>query len=724
MRGPASFNHVTGYCTPLVAHPGGTMTLHASAQPGGPLRIRAVRLSCLNAETVGPAQRIEATDFGDELIVNVTAQTLDPGSRIEARLPDPITLERFSLGLALMPTRGGRVRLPLSFQHAGMNGFALGIDADDMLFMCAGTLVIPLDLPVPLKRWSVISLAIDLPAGRVAGTIMPYQPGMPTPRGEWVRATASFAATAPIIVDGLTVGAGAADDRIAFDGRIDRPTLALDLTDLTDVILGSVSPSDTPHIVMHWAFAATASAVQVLEGPLRLTGRMIHHPLTGVKGVRWTGESHDRRLVPDHYSAIHLNADAMTDAGWDVTTSLAIPLDTRQGIYAFELTASDGTIGYASFVVSGAGATATSKKPIAVLLPTYSYVAYANAPTGMRGADAFAGQHLAEDLIDRANGAFGRSLYERFADRSGVVIASERRPLISLGPGHQPWGYIIDSWLLDWLDTQGQTYDLITDHDLHSMGRSALDGYVCVITGHHPEYFTTAMWDGLSGWLGSGGRLIYLGGNGFYWRTAVDGQGAIEVRRAEDGTRPFIGEPGEYVHAFTDEVGGLWRRLGRPPQTLVGVGMAAQGFSRSAPYLKGPDATDPLVSFVFADVEAEVFGQVGTLGNGASGYEIDRYDPDLGSSIATFLLASSQGHAGDMMRTKEEMLSFVPPFTDRKARSDMVLSPHGQGAVFAVGSMTWIGSLHDDVSVSKITSNVIKRFVDPQPLIFKASAKP
>jgi N,N-dimethylformamidase len=178
------------------------------------------------------------------------------------------------------------------------------------------------------------------------------------------------------------------------------------------------------------------------------------------------------------------------------------------------------------------------------------------------------------------------------------------------------------------------------------------------------------------------------------------------------------------VHAFTDEVGGLWRRLGRPPQTRVGVGMAAQGFSRSAPYLKGPDATDPLGSFVFADVDAEVFGQVGTLGNGASGYEIDRYDPDLGSSIATFLLASSQGHAGDMMRTKEEMLSFVPPFTDRKARSDMVLSPHGQGAVFAVGSMTWIGSLHDDVSVSKITSNVIKRFVDPQPLIFKASAKP
>jgi N,N-dimethylformamidase len=719
MRGPVTFDHVTGYCRPLVVHPGGTVSLHASAQPAGILRVRPVRLSCLNAETFGPAERIEPASFGHEQNVAATPQLLDPGSRIEVDLPHTVTLGVFSLGVALMPTRGGRTRLALSFQHHGLDNLALGIDADDMLFLRAGAQVVPLGLPVPTKRWSVISLAIDLPAGRVIGTATTCYPGMPTPRGERVQMTTSFAATSPVMIDGVIVAAGAAADRRVFDGRLDRPTLALGLTDLTEMILGTVLPSETPDSLIHWPFAATASAHQTHKGPLRFTGRMVHHPLTGVKGVRWTGASHDRRLVPEQYSAVHLNADAMTDAGWSATTSHSIPADTRPGVYAFEMIATDGSVGYASFVVSAASTSAVKRRRLAVLLPTYSYLAYANAPAGMRGADAFAGPHPAEDLIDQANGAFGRSLYERFNDRSGVVVASERRPLVSFGPGHQPWGYVIDSWLLDWLDANGSAHDVVTDHDLHAMGQSALDGYDCIISGHHPEYWTTTMWDGLSAWLRSGGRLMYLGGNGFYWRTAVDEQGAIEVRRAEDGTRPFIGEPGEYVHAFSDEVGGLWRRLGRAPQTLVGVGMAAQGFSRSTCYRKRKDAADSRAAFVFAGVDTDIFGQSGTLGNGASGYEIDRYDQDLGSSPSAFWLASSEGHAPDMMRTKEEMLSFVPPFDDRKARSDMVLSPHGHGAVFAVGSMTWIGSLHHDAAVSKITANVIERFLDTAPLIFK-----
>jgi N,N-dimethylformamidase len=73
-----------------------------------------------------------------------------------------------------------------------------------------------------------------------------------------------------------------------------------------------------------------------------------------------------------------------------------------------------------------------------------------------------------------------------------------------------------------------------------------------------------------------------------------------------------------------------------------------------------------------------------------------------------------------MLRTKEELLSYVLPFKDAKARSDVVLAPLGRGDVFSVGSMTWIGSLQgsgtDATDVAKITSNVIRRFLDPAPL--------
>jgi len=35
------------------------------------------------------------------------------------------------------------------------------------------------------------------------------------------------------------------------------------------------------------------------------------------------------------------------------------------------------------------------------------------------------------------------------------------------------------------------------------------------------------------------GSLLYLGGNGFYWRVAVDDAGTVEIRRGEGGIRAW-----------------------------------------------------------------------------------------------------------------------------------------------------------------------------------------
>ena len=74
-----------------------------------------------------------------------------------------------------------------------------------------------------------------------------------------------------------------------------------------------------------------------------------------------------------------------------------------------------------------------------------------------------------------------------------------------------------------------------------------------------------------------------------------------------------------------------------------------------------------------------------------------------------------------MMRTIEEMLSTVPPFDDPKARADVTFHAlPGGGAVFSVGSMTWIGALDHqgyDNDVARITGNVIRRFMNPEPFV-------
>jgi N,N-dimethylformamidase len=72
---------------------------------------------------------------------------------------------------------------------------------------------------------------------------------------------------------------------------------------------------------------------------------------------------------------------------------------------------------------------------------------------------------------------------------------------------------------------------------------------------------------------------------------------ALELRRAE-GVRLWGREPGESYHAFDGSYGGLWRRLGRPPQLLAGVGFSTQGEYMGFPYTFLDGILDPRVAFM------------------------------------------------------------------------------------------------------------------------------
>ena len=136
-----------------------------------------------------------------------------------------------------------------------------------------------------------------------------------------------------------------------------------------------------------------------------------------------------------------------------------------------------------------------------------------------------------------------------------------------------------DTHLIDWFAAKGIAYDVITDHDLDREGLDLLKPYRAVVTGSHPEYHTPNTLHALQDYVGGGGRLAYLGGNGFYWRIANSEAipDVVEVRRAEGGIRAWAAEAGEYYQALDGGYGGLWRRNGRPPQVLAGVGFSAQG---------------------------------------------------------------------------------------------------------------------------------------------------
>ena len=87
-----------------------------------------------------------------------------------------------------------------------------------------------------------------------------------------------------------------------------------------------------------------------------------------------------------------------------------------------------------------------------------------------------------------------------------------------------------------------------------------------------PEYATAAMLDALAGFLDGGGRLMYLGANGFYWVTGVDPEDpdVIEVRRW-GGSQAWKAQPGSST----------WRpRVSRRPVAQPWTPAPAAGGSR------------------------------------------------------------------------------------------------------------------------------------------------
>jgi len=269
---------------------------------------------------------------------------------------------------------------------------------------------------------------------------------------------------------------------------------------------------------------------------------------------------------------------------------------------------------------------------------------------------------------------------------------------------------------------------VITDDDLHRHGAAALDRYRVVLTGSHPEYVSRPMLDGLDSYLAAGGRLMYLGGNGFYWVTTApaDDPFVIEVRRGMAGTRVWESPPGEWHQAMTGEHGGLWRHRGRPPQALAGVGFTAQGFDRSLPYQINA-AMDERARFIIEGIDPGApLGGTGSVLGGPAGFEIDRADPALGTPANTVLVASARGFSDAYQGAVEDITtadSQQGGTVSDLVRSDVVFFETGTGgAVFSVGSIAWCGALRDsgqETPAGRMTWNVLSRFLDETPFVSK-----
>ncbi|MFZ9407893.1 MAG: N,N-dimethylformamidase beta subunit family domain-containing protein [Burkholderiaceae bacterium] len=724
---------LTGYAERLSVRPGETLRFHVSHAHPAPVRAWVVRVVCADPNpAIGGVQCIPV-DMPVKTLVEPQPQRVPSGSYAvlgDEQLLDPFRATgSISLRLWAQPTLLlGRRQVLLSWQNDQGQGLTIELTAQARVCIrlgsAAGETRLESANPLSLRVWSCIRVGIDSDARTLRLSI-----------AEGPAQTMLLPADAAIL-SGRRLSLASASDQApvdVFNGRLEGLS-----------IWASPWPESKPdRVVASWDFSRQVHTQAVIDtSPRGQHGLLVNTPTRAVRGVRWTGEEHCFRHAPSHYAAIHFHEDDLDDCRWPATHEIVIPDHLRSDAYALMLEAGDARENIPFFVVPRAG---QARSRIAVLVSTFTYTVYGNhaRPEWMHDA-RWREAHIAQTRDWQAyphnpgeHRDYGLSTYNVHTDGSGIGLVSWRRPMLNLRLGYLTYPYPdirgsglrhypADSHLLMWMAHQGHEFDLITDAELHAEGEALLSSYKVVVTGSHPEYHTAQMLDALQGYRDKGGRLVYLGGNGFYWRVALDPtrEGIIEVRRAEGGIRAWAAEPGEYYQQFDGQYGGLWRRNARPPQQLVGVGFSAQGnFVGSHYRIHEAARTNPKVSWILDGVNAETIGGEGYSGHGAAGFELDRMDVRLGSPPNAVVIATSENHPPEApwVLVPEEQLTHITtlPGESHQAliRADMTyFDLPGGGEVFSVGSITFCGALPVngfDNDISRLLDNVIRRFSRP-----------
>jgi N,N-dimethylformamidase len=711
---------VTGYFDRFSARPGGVLQVHVSLRDGGTYRARLERVISGDPNPAGPGLRFEDLSHRFDRTLPGRRQEIHAGSYAHLPAPQASPGPRSWATLTWMG-RPGATRAVLS-QESGGSRVLLSIGAsgaEARLEWPGGQVTLATGARVRRRRWVRLWLSADPVAGVIllgqhafgesAAIVTARSEGMVLPDGGVVLVAAENA-TAPAC---------------HFNGKIEAPAIfGGNIPSWADPLALPTNP-----VLAAWDFSRGIDGVDVFDaGPQALHGTVRNLPTRGVVGARWSGRETCWRHAPEDYAAIHFHDDDIDDCGWTSDLSLPIPEDMPSGAYALHLSCSGGEDRLPFYVLPRREG---PHAPIAFLAATFTYQAYANHARG--NADEAYQARVREWGASPYNPdqypVYGHSTYDRHSDNSGIALSSRRRPILTMRPGfltfHDALGsglrhYPADTHLLAWLEAKGMAFDVITDEDLEDEGPSLLAPYRAVLTGSHPEYHTIGTLDALQFYTDHGGRLVYLGGNGFYWRIArrPDMPHIIEIRRAEGGIRAWEAEPGEYHNALDGQLGGLWRRNRRPPQLLAGVGFSGQGLFEGTHYRRLPASYAPEYAWIFEGVEGETFGGYGLSGGGAAGFELDRADFDLGTPEDAVILARSEDPPSSFVTVPEELLSHVMTVSGETPaelmRGEIVYfnTPSG-GAVFSVGSITFCGSLWRDGfegPVSQLLENVVRRF--------------
>lgn len=702
---------IIGYSDEISVAPRESLSffVHGDVEEGRTFSVSSVRLRGGGFDPGAPPLNFDAVeDLGTFPVLRQRTQLGSWGEVLARQDVIATMLREGSLSIWVNPALLGRRQVLVDIADGRL---ALMLDESDRPTLKFGQQEVAAGTGLVSGEWAVI-VASWHRDGRMAVAVRPQH------ASNWDQAdrSADSQVEAPFGGGRMLIGAGAQTNDPSghadhFSGRLESPTLfseTLSPEQAVDAKRGDDA------VLMGWDFAREIPTWTVPghgrdAQSLSLRGA----PKRGVRGHAWR-DAVDWQEAPQEFAAIHFYADSLDDCAWTSQLSWTVPTDAPSGFYAARVETA-GDVDFIPFFVRPDLA-AAQPAPVLVVASTATYYAYANSRFWWEDPIQEVAQDRlvelgAEEQYLVTHPELGLSNYDLHEDETPVAFSSRRRPNLFMRPGHSRGeSYANDLYMLSWLDHLGIEYDVITDEDLHFGGRAHLDRYAVALSGTHPEYMSIPMFDHIKSWVEDGGRFMYMGGNGFTSNVSWTPERPWLMENRTTGR--LRGDPEmtrtEARHQL-DGTLGLWmEESGRSTGSLFGVDSVTMGFDRSYPVSRTEISYAQEFEFAFAGIESAIFGGRSMSGGGVIGQEWDNARRMAGTA-GHFVLASSPDH------------SLIPSILGAETphHGDVVFFFHGQGLVFSVSSMAWVGALHIDEydnDAERFTKNILMRFLDPAPI--------
>ena len=384
-----------------------------------------------------------------------------------------------------------------------------------------------------------------------------------------------------------------------------------------------------------------------------------------------------------------------TGAGWNKVGyansvhSQSVEAPDRSGLYYFRAATAEGRRFGFPWIVAPA-------KPLAATAVLASNITW-NAYNGFGGRS----NYIHADGLPPTPTVNSREELKRYSDAGFFTWGADHYPPLSFDrpepfnhidfdeaitdpiEGRQACHLAPAEWrLVGWLERQGIEYDYYAETQLDD-GTLDLAAYRVLVAAVHPEYWTRRMYERVKRWVfEEGGRLAYLGGNGLN----------CEVELHADRSATY--HNGKLTGLTVAGMGGSESRYAMRHESeanLLGCVFTPAGAMTGAPY-RVLDASH--WAFAGTGLKAgDVFGEKCLhmrCPGGASGHETDKVSPSTPRSATVIARGLNPDAGGADLLTLD--------------------TPSG-GAVFSVGSINYVASLPVDEHVSRITENVLRRFL-------------